>query len=502
MLKTLKLENFKCFGRPATIPLAPITLIYGPNSGGKSSLIQSLVLMQQTLARGHGTTALVPRGELVDLGSFTSMVHRHNLENQLKISVTAQPFGRTPNEPAFSFRSLEDHEIGMQLTFGAAKSPDSAKRDSSQLMSVEYSIQEPSPPTPTEESTNPQDRSRSIRLTLEPSARQPSSFRHQDNTIAWELTPQSQGSAAEWILDTPSRSTSDPATVQRWLESTVVAPDGLLPAFLVPTATQREASSALDLQHLTHIRRALPLDGIAGSLQRALLRLSYLGPLRIHPERYYSLSNASVDTVGKTGENAPQVIFQRGKEVTDQINRWFEAFEVPYELQAKKLGDEVTGHILAITLVDQRTGVVVGPSDVGFGIGQLLPIIVEGVVSEGKTICVEQPEIHLHPRLQAHVADLLIETANLSEDASSSTPCGMQWIVETHSESLVLRLQRRIREGTLRAKDVSVLYVEPTANGSLVHELRLQADGEFLDEWPDGFFEESFNELFSSEWDD
>ena len=59
-----------------------------------------------------------------------------------------------------------------------------------------------------------------------------------------------------------------------------------------------------------------------------------------------------------------------------------------------------------------------------------------------------------------------------------------------------------IREGTLRAKDVSVLYVEPTANGSLVHELRLQADGEFLDEWPDGFFEESFNELFSSDWDD
>ena len=259
MLKTLKLENFKCFGRPAAIPLAPITVIYGPNSGGKSSLIQSLVLMKQTLARGHGTTALVPRGELVDLGSFTSMVHRHNLKNQLKISVTAAPFERTRSESPFSFRPLENHEVGMQLTFGAAKSSGSTKLDSSRLMSVEYSLQETLARPSGQGSTDQQASSRCIQLTLEPSTKQPSSFRHQESIHAWELTPESRSAVSAWTLETPSRSQPDPELVTRWLESTVVASNGLLPDFLVPTATPRETPAPLELQHLTHIRRALPL---------------------------------------------------------------------------------------------------------------------------------------------------------------------------------------------------------------------------------------------------
>ena len=73
-----------------------------------------------------------------------------------------------------------------------------------------------------------------------------------------------------------------------------------------------------------------------------------------------------------------------------------------------------------------------------------------------------------------------------------------QWIVETHSELLILRLQRRIKEGKINSKDVSVLYVRPQgADGSTIQQLRLDEDGGFIDHWPDGFFDEGFNELMA-----
>jgi predicted ATPase len=140
----------------------------------------------------------------------------------------------------------------------------------------------------------------------------------------------------------------------------------------------------------------------------------------------------------------------------------------------------------------------VGPSDVGFGIGQLLPIIVQGLLARGRVVCVEQPEIHLHPRLQAHVSDFLIKTSGAGRETDRRAP-RTQWIVETHSEAMILRLQRRMREGAITPNDVSVLYVRPGPTGSEIVPLRLAEDGTFIDEWPSGFFEERFDELFPEE---
>jgi predicted ATPase len=223
--------------------------------------------------------------------------------------------------------------------------------------------------------------------------------------------------------------------------------------------------------------------------------MHYLGPLRSYPARHYLISGGSKSSVGIRGEDTPQVIY-RSSAVTRDINDWLTRFEIPYKLAIKPLGDEVTGEIVAMHLKDTRSKVELAPSDVGFGIGQLLPIIVQGLVSEGRILCVEQPEIHLHPRLQAHLADYLIATSiPLTGQTRRVTN---QWIVETHSESLVLRLQRRIREGVISPQHVSILYVRSLDDGaSEIVRLRMDETGEFIDAWPDGFFEEAYNELMS-----
>lgn len=160
--------------------------------------------------------------------------------------------------------------------------------------------------------------------------------------------------------------------------------------------------------------------------------------------------------------------------------------------------DRLPRTMLDLTLRDMRNNVVVSSRDVGIGISQLIPIVVHALAERESIIMVEQPELHLHPALQAKLGDLFIESA-LGESKN-------QFILETHSEHLILRLLRRIRETTrgtlpegkspIRREDVAVLYVQPSPEGSKVIELRIDDQGRLVDNWPNGFFEERLDELF------
>ena len=136
--------------------------------------------------------------------------------------------------------------------------------------------------------------------------------------------------------------------------------------------------------------------------------------------------------------------------------------------------------------------------DVGFGVSQTLPVVVAlHAAEEGQAVYIEQPEIHLHPALQAELADVFIESA-LGDQKNT-------FLLETHSEHLILRLLRRIRETTEKelpegaasfAEDkLSVLHVESGPDGVQVRRLRVDERGEFKDRWPKGFFAERMEEL-------
>lgn len=155
-----------------------------------------------------------------------------------------------------------------------------------------------------------------------------------------------------------------------------------------------------------------------------------------------------------------------------------------------------------LLLIDKRSDISVSLRDVGVGISQVLPVLVNAYSPDTNVVAIEQPEIHLHPKLQSELADVFIETA-LGEERKT-------FLIETHSEHLLLRIMRRIRETTsgelpegkleIKAEDVQILFVMPSRNGegSIVKKIALDEDGEMIDTWPGGFFEEGFNERFGS----
>ena len=174
-------------------------------------------------------------------------------------------------------------------------------------------------------------------------------------------------------------------------------------------------------------------------------------------------------------------------ELVEETNEWFKRLGIDYMLEVKPIGSD-PGDPFAMRLVDTRRKepVNVALPDVGFGISQLLPFIVQSLASAGRIISIEQPEVHVHPRLQADLGDLLAKAIKKHQK---------QFIIETHSEHLILRLQRLVRKKQIEPEDVSVIYVSRGLEGAKAERLRLDEEGDFIDEWPKGFFLERLREL-------
>jgi len=139
-------------------------------------------------------------------------------------------------------------------------------------------------------------------------------------------------------------------------------------------------------------------------------------------------------------------------------------------------------------LENRTSGLEVSPRDVGVGYSQVLPLIAQAVLSRNSLICIEQPELHLHPAMQARLADIFIQQAQSGNN--------VQFLIETHSESLMLRILRRIREGSLDPDDVHVLYIDQLPDGtSKVVNLPIHPSGDFAAPWPHGFFDDRMEEF-------
>ena len=227
------------------------------------------------------------------------------------------------------------------------------------------------------------------------------------------------------------------------------------------------------------------IDECSVTLQDAINKSTVLhvSPLRAFPQRYYLLDKTILRTELDTSNGTELAeILKRNQPILTRINKLLQTFNLQMKV------DNINDVIHKITVI--QDGVELEITDVGFGISQVIPILVQAFISpRGSITIIEQPEIHLHPKMQAWLIDALIE-----ESLSSKK----RFIIETHSEAIIRRIRRRVVESTYNIKDSDVIIydIQKDKNKcSFLQEIELKANGDIA--WPDGFLDVEIEDLQS-----
>jgi predicted ATPase len=542
----MQLENFKAFGERTVIPLAPITLIYGQNSSGKSSILQSLYLLKQTRESRDVEALLLPRTEngFADLGSFQEMLFDHDLKRTLSIRLDV-----ALNENPRAFRTTLEFiptskTLGLELAFSRKKAEDEITLEGFTLCgddtdghiaafekcAMPWERRRYAGPTFRSErrrgigllraarctyiSSNPTywepayewsvrekprliDELTELRRNLHEERDTPAmTGLHDDDEQSGEGRARLLAALEDYITFMSSEFSFDDY-VQRMIRqqlNCIVALDGFIPFFSGPLLGDQCLQSSLNRALGWHRSRWHRFVDIGESavhagrmVEHALNKLFPLGPFRKPPSRWYIFTGTTPHDVGYQGHLLPDLLF-RNSDLRKNTNEWLKALDIGYEITLHHLGER-SSDLFELRLLDTRRKppVEVGLSDVGFGISQILPFVVQSLAASDQIISIEQPEVHIHPRLQADLGDLLIEAIK--------EPRQNQFLIETHSEHLALRLQRRVREKKLSPDQISIVYVSRGPNGATVQPLRLDEEGDFIDDFPGGFFPERLREL-------
>ena len=213
-----------------------------------------------------------------------------------------------------------------------------------------------------------------------------------------------------------------------------------------------------------------------------------LGAFRAEPERACAVREDAPESVGRRGEDAVAMLLANGarsemsRRLLAKVNKWMSAFGIASEVNLRDAGQ---GRF-AVELTNPHTGARANLADAGAGAIQLLPIIVEGYrAPKGSLILLEQPEARLHPRAQAALGDLLIDIAKE----------GKTLVAETHSDTVIARVQTRIAEDAVSHEDVTVYCFQPSENGAMPDEMKLDWVGRFVDnDLLRDFFAQGFDE--------
>lgn len=251
-----------------------------------------------------------------------------------------------------------------------------------------------------------------------------------------------------------------------------------VPRVSLARAGEREGSGDTPLLSRDAIRT---INSAAWSIVSALQNVVYLGAMRIPPSRTYLSTGERRRNIGAMGENAvPILLLDSGRsepELLPAISKWLSLAGMAADVSLQPISDRHLELVVTHPMSRERQNF----ADVGFGHSQVLPVLVGGLTTRrGGTFVVEQPEIHLHPGAQAELGDFFVE---LSE-------AGVQSIIETHSEHLVVRLLSQIAAGRLASTDFGLFFVAATSEGKTITPIEVDSLGRFLTKWPEGFFPE------------
>jgi len=229
---------------------------------------------------------------------------------------------------------------------------------------------------------------------------------------------------------------------------------------------------------------------VVRSIVQGFPRIRYLGPFRTVPSRRYRIPSRVPSSIGNAGENAVTVLAGDTLREQGTLVRILNE-EISQAIPGWRIEVLEEGRTRSVLLVSRdNPHLRINLADTGTGVAQVLPILVQRVMdlvdppAEPVLEIVEEPELHLHPAAHAGLADLYLDRAVRSRT---------RFLVETHSETFVLRLRRRIAEGRCSPQDVALYFVDHRNGAAVSRRIRIDEDGG-LDHWPEGVFCEDYAE--------
>ncbi len=402
MLTRIRLENFKSW-RELDMELAPLTLLFGTNSSGKSSVLQALLLLKQTANSFERINFGGGERDYFDFGSYRDLVFSHDLN--LKIALGIDWLER---DLPFQYEIMWKYELEKVM-----------------IEKMVYRLED------------------GLRPELDVSQEEDDKYRYTFSTR--------DGKSGFLFADAPKNCY-------------------LLPEYLNLVSS---ANSGFD--------KDTPFLAYVLLFRSLIDNINYLGPLREHPRRTYGWSGYTPDIVGIKGENTVAVLMasrRNTSRILENVSEWLSKMRLIDSFDIVPLDPAKRFYEAKVRIGAAESSLL----DVGFGVSQVLPVITMLLTTpEGSIVLLEQPELHLHPGAQAHLADLLLQVAEERH---------LQLIVESHSEHLLRRIQRRIAEpehAFANPDNIRMYFCQPGADGSQIEQVQVDKYGQIAN-WPDNFF--------------
>lgn len=448
MLTSLTMTRFKSWLSLKATPLAPITGLFGPNSSGKTSILQLLLLLKQTVESPDRRQALNLGDErsLVSLGTFRDVIFEHNTDAGLAFGLS----WNLPRELKLADPQKKGTTLfsGKDLLFSAGAAQVGRRRPFVPVVQYGFAghdfLMKGKPPEYNKYEI-------SVQVA-------------QDDAV----TSKSTGFR---FIRTPGRPWELPSPVKCY---------GFPP------------------QVRTYYQNAAFLHDFELAFEELCSRMYYLGPLREHPKREYTWAGAQPADMGERGQNVVDALLasrERGEKISrgsgnpkftveEYVAWWLKKLKLIHDFTVAPISAD--SNLYRVWVRQDRNAAEVLLTDVGFGVSQILPVITLCYyVPKGSIILLEQPEIHLHPSVQAGLADVFIDAVKNRK---------VQIIVESHSEHLLRRLQRRIAEEELKADDAALYFCNMVKGKSQLTALQLDLFGNITN-WPKDFFGDEFGEM-------
>ena len=451
MLKHLQLQNFKSWQDTGAVRLAPLTVLFGTNSSGKSSLEQFFLMLRQTVASSDRKLVLHPGDaqSAVNLGSYEELVFRRNKRAKLEFAFEWElPESLVVNDPRSDFQF-----VGNRMAFSARVGLQGESESKLAVEQMSYRLK----------------RDEAIGLTVALERQMQPKVKYKLTASPYELVRKQM---KPWPLGNPTKFYGFPEEVTAYYQNADFVQDFSL------------------------------------SLEKLFRAMGCLGPLRSKGQRLYFWTGGEPADVGFSGEQTiSAMLAAKERKLNTGAKKRYQPFQKLIAEQLQQLGLIDSFEVRQISANRKEYEVKVKTPgatdwvdlpDVGFGVSQVLPVLVQCFYAPHNSILfIEQPELHLHPKAQANLADLFIDVLSSREDGQ---PRNLQLIIETHSEHFLHRLQRRIAENNLdhliTTEQVAAYFAHTTGAESRLEPLQIDLLGNILN-WPENFFGDSMGDLMA-----